>query len=126
MKFKFIDQNSNYLREVIDLGNKHSKTLGFLPEGGFIDHARKKWIIVAVKDEIVAGYLLFRLGKKNLKVSITHLCVKDGYRGQNIAFKLIDQIKEKYQNIFTGITLSCRTDYIQASKLISMFHILQP
>ncbi len=98
-KFKFIDQNSDYLSEVIDLGNKHSKTLGFMPEGGFVDHARKKWIVIALKDDVVVGYLLFRLGKKNLKVSITHLCVKEGYRGQNIAFKLIDQLKEKYQNI---------------------------
>ncbi len=117
MRFKYIDQNSDYLKEVIDLGNKHSKTLGFMPEGGFVDHARKKWIVVALKDDIVVGYLLFRLGKKNLKVSITHLCVKEDYRGQNIAFKLIDQLKEKYQNVFTGITLSCRTDYTHASKL---------
>jgi len=117
MKFKYIDQNSDYLKEVIDLSNKHSKTLGFMPEGGFVDHARKKWIVVAIKDEVVAGYLLFRLGKKNLKVSITHLCVKEGFRGQNIAFKLIDQLKDKYQNLFTGITLSCRTDYTYASKL---------
>ena len=117
MKFKFIDQNSSYLKDVIDLGNKHSKTLGFLPEGGFVEHAKKKWIIVAVIDEAVAGYLLFRLGKKNLKISITHLCVREGFRGQNIAFKLIDQLKEKYQNFFTGITLSCRSDYTYASKL---------
>ena len=117
MTLKFINQNSEYLKEVIDLGNKHSKTLGFMPEGGFVDHARKKWIIVALKDDVVVGYLLFRLGKKNLKISITHLCVKEGFRGQNIAFKLIDQLKEKYQNIFTGITLSCRTDYTHASKL---------
>ena len=117
MKFKYIDQTSPYLKDVIDLGNKNSKTLGFLPEGGYYDHAKKRWIIVALKGEVVIGYLLFRLGKKNLKVSITHLCVREGYRGQNVAFQLIDQLKEKYQNIFTGISLSCRSDYTFASKL---------
>jgi len=117
MKFKFIDQNNDYLYQVIELGNKHSKTLGFMPEGGFVDHAKKKWIVVAHLENEVVGYLLFRLGKKNLKVSITHLCIKEGFRGQNIASKLIDQLKDKYQNAFTGISLSCRADYSYASKL---------
>lgn len=41
MKFEFINNKSNFLNDVIDLGTKNSKTLGFLPEGGFREHAKK-------------------------------------------------------------------------------------
>jgi predicted nucleic acid-binding protein/GNAT superfamily N-acetyltransferase len=95
----------------------HSKTLGFLPEGGFRDHAKKKWIVIAVEKDDVLGYLLFRYVKKNLRISITHLCVKEEFRGRNISSKLIDQLKDKFQSASTGISLSCRQDYDNASKL---------
>ena len=39
MKIEFIDQNSSFLPDVMLLGKKNSATLGFMPEGGFIDHA---------------------------------------------------------------------------------------
>ena len=117
MIFEFIEHTSKYLDQVIDLGNKHSKTLGFLPEGGFRDHARKKWIIVAVNNDDVLGYLLFRYVRKNLRISITHLCVKEEYRGKNISYKLIDQLKDKFQFVSSGISLSCRQDYENASRL---------
>lgn len=117
MKIQFIDQNSKYLKEVIDLGSKNSTTLGFMPVGGFIDHAKKKWILIAQKDDELLGYLLFRLGIKTSKISITHLCVKPEHRGSGISKRLLDELKNKYYNSFAGIALSCRKDYIEPNKL---------
>jgi ribosomal protein S18 acetylase RimI-like enzyme/predicted nucleic acid-binding protein len=117
MKIEFIDQNDKYLDDVIALGNKHSNSLGFMPIGGFKEHAKKKWIIIAHKDNELLGYLLFRLAKRNSKVCITHLCIKPEHRGKQIATKLIDQLKSKYQQSFAGILLSCRKDYMEANRL---------
>lgn len=117
MKFEFIDHKSKYLAEVIELGRKNSSTLGFMPVGGFNDHARKKWIIIAHQNDELLGYLLFRLGIKNLKISITHLCIKPEHRGKQIAIFLIDHLKNKFQHSFRGIILSCRKDYKEAGRL---------
>jgi predicted nucleic acid-binding protein/GNAT superfamily N-acetyltransferase len=117
MRLEFIDLSNKYLDAVISLGTKHSNTLGFMPVGGFHDHARKRWIIIAHKDNELLGYLLFRLGTRNSRISIAHLCVKPEHRGKQIAFKLLDHLKSKYEHSSTGIMLSCRKDYIQASKL---------
>lgn len=117
LKIEFIDHNSKFLEEVIALGAKHSNTLGFLPVGGFKDHAKKKWIIIAHKDNELLGYLLFRLGMKNSKISITHLCVKPEQRGNQISTKLLNVLKNKYYNSFAGIVLSCRKDYKEANQL---------
>lgn len=117
MKIEFIDQNSKYLKDVIELGSKSSSTLGFMPIGGFIDHAKKKWILIAHKDEELLGYLLFRLGIKTSKISITHLCVKPEHRGTGISKRLLDSLKSKYYNSFAGIVLSCRKDYVEPNRL---------
>lgn len=125
MKFEFIDSNSLFLEQVIELGNLNSKTLGFLPVGGFIEHAKKRWIVIAYDEGELAGYLLYRLGRKNLKVSITHLCVDEKFRGKNISSRFIDKLKEKYQNDFIGISLSCRQDYLYASSLWERYGFIQ-
>jgi ribosomal protein S18 acetylase RimI-like enzyme/predicted nucleic acid-binding protein len=117
MKIDFIDQNNKYLDDVIALGTKHANTLGFMPIGGFIEHAKKRCIIIAHKDNELLGYLLFRIGLRNSKISITHLCIKPEHRGKQIASKLIDQIKNKFQKSCSGIMLSCRKDYKEANKL---------
>lgn len=117
MKFEFINNKSNFLNDVIDLGTKNSKTLGFLPEGGFREHAKKRWIITAHEKNQLVGYLLFRIVKKNEKISITHLCVKDQFRGKRISTQLINCLKNKFKYTHNAIILNCREDYIHASKL---------
>jgi len=117
MEFEFINTKSKFLKEVMTLGKKNSSTLGFMPEGGFIDHAKKKHILVAKDDDVFVGYILFRIGLKTNKLSITHLCVTEAFRGQNISIKLIDQLKTSYEQLLSGISLSCREDYVAPNKV---------
>ncbi|MDP1815366.1 MAG: GNAT family N-acetyltransferase [Leadbetterella sp.] len=117
MKVQFIDETSKHLVNIIELGTKNSSTLGFLPEGAFIEHARKKWIIIAEKENKLVGYLLFRLVAKDYTVSITHLCIHNEFRGQKFAPILIDYLKENFKNSCSGIVLSCRKDYVAANKV---------
>ncbi len=47
----WIDQNHCLLPDVMSLGKKHSATLGFMPEGGFEDHARGEILSLHQKTE---------------------------------------------------------------------------
>jgi predicted nucleic acid-binding protein len=113
----WIDHNHRLLSEVIALGKKHSATLGFMPDGGFEDYARRRNIIIASENGFLQGYLMYRAGQRNSKISIVHLCVEDDCRGKNISIQLLDTLRDKYKLTYSGIALSCRKDYLYASKL---------
>ncbi|MCD8032038.1 MAG: GNAT family N-acetyltransferase [Bacteroides sp.] len=118
MKIEFIDQTHTFFDEVKSLGDKNSSTLGFMPEGAFLEHANKKCIIIAYEDNQLAGYLMFRRVPRSYRLAIVHLCVKDEFRGKNISVLLLDTLRDKYKNsTYNGIILNCRSDYEYASKL---------
>ena len=114
---EYINQTHRLFNDVMSLGKAHSSTLGFMPEGGFIEHAKKQCVIVAHNDSGLIGYLMFRIVKQSSRISIVHLCVKEGFRRQHIPTQMLDSLREKYQNSFSGISLSCRDDYVDASNL---------
>lgn len=118
---KFITHRDTLLSEVIALGDKNKQTLGMLPVGAYHQHARNRTIIVAIDEGKVAGYLLYRISQKKRLVSITHLCVADEYQGKGISQLLLHELKFKYQNIYSGIMLTCRADYVHASRLWENF-----
>lgn len=116
MELKVIGPNDTILNEIISLGKKNAKTLGMFPEGAFIDHAKKNCIVAAQENGELCGYILFRIAQKKGIISIAHLCVDSEHRNKGTAKKLLDFVKNKYQQIFRGISLSCRKDYIEASR----------
>lgn len=116
MEIKVIDSNDPILKKIVVLGKKNAKTLGMFPEGAFIDHAKKRCIIAAVQKDQLLGYILFRITQSKGIITIAHLCIDSEYRNKGIANKLLDAVKAKYQHLFRGIALSCRTDYIEASR----------
>ncbi|MDR0892795.1 MAG: GNAT family N-acetyltransferase [Mediterranea sp.] len=117
MQIEYIDNNHPFLQEVITLGNKHSSTLGFMPEGAFLEHAQKKWIIIAHDEENFVGYLMFRVVPRRQRIAIVHLCVKEDFRGKNVTTLLLDTLRDKYKHTYNGISLSCRTDYVHATEV---------
>lgn len=116
MKIQIITSTDPLLAEVMALGKKNAKTLGMFPEGAFIDHAKKRNIFGAIEDGKIIGYLLFRVTQSKGIISIAHLCVDPTYRQKGIAKALLDELKKKYKNLLKGIMLSCRKDYVEASK----------
>jgi len=99
-----------YIEAVKALGDKNSKTLGFLPAGAFDECAAKGLIYIAIKNDALAGYLLYREVKRNGQFAIVHLCVEAEYRGCGVAENLIDEIKSVAKGS-NGIFLWCRKDY---------------
>lgn len=121
MNIKFIDNKDPLLKQVVSLGKRNAKTLGMFPEGAFIDHAKKKWIIVVFDKDQIIGYLLFRINKSKQIISIAHLCIDDSFRNQGIAKELLNYLCNKFQHLLTGIRLSCREDYIEASSFYKKY-----
>ena len=117
MQIEYINQKHRFFQDVKNLGSKNSSTLGFMPEGGFVDYAQKEWIIIAHNDSELIGYLMFRIANRSTRISIVHLCVKEEFRGLNIAIKLLDALRKKYQTTVSGIFLLCRADYKNATAL---------
>ena len=111
MKIQLIDERSPYLHQVIDLGDANRKTLGAFTRGAFIDHAKKRFIIIAVDSQSqLLGYLMYAIKRKDRCVRLIHLCIDQRYRGQKVARKLVEYLKQITQE-YQGISLHCRRDY---------------
>lgn len=117
MNICFIDHTNAFLSDVIKLGRKYSATLGFMPDGGFIEHAGKKHIIIAHSGSNLVGYLMFRIVKQPSRITIVHLCINEEFRGENVSVTLLDALREEYTHICSGILVHCRSDYVHATKL---------
>ncbi|KAA6342867.1 hypothetical protein EZS27_009418 [termite gut metagenome] len=55
-----------------------------MPDDGFIDHAQKKFILIAHNEAELIGYLMFRAVNRLSRLNIVHLCIKDGFRGKTL------------------------------------------
>lgn len=96
---------------VKQLGRKHSKTLGFFPDGAFDDYAARGMLLVAENDlGDLAGYCVFRASKG--RAMIAHLCVAEDFQGNGIARLLFEGVKERArERELAGVGLHCRRDY---------------
>lgn len=95
----------------MQLGRKHSNTLGFFPEGAFQDHAARGHLLAASANGTeLAGYCAFRISRGRLMIA--HLCVDEAWRGNGVARLLFDGVKAHAQaRDLNGIGLHCRRDY---------------
>lgn len=113
MNIVSINENSSLLDEVKDLWRTNSKTLGFFPEGAFLDYARKRNIVVAIdSNQKLLGYLAYRIARG--RATIVHLCVELSGRGQGTARSLVEYLINTTKKLL-GIGLHCRRDYVTSS-----------
>jgi GNAT superfamily N-acetyltransferase len=94
----------------VQLGNRYSATLGFLPEAVYHESARSGTLVVARINGEVVAYALYGLAQRHTFVRLTHLCVAEQYRGLGIARQLVDYISERHAE-YRGIRVRCRHDY---------------
>jgi GNAT superfamily N-acetyltransferase/predicted nucleic acid-binding protein len=104
-----IDDKSPYLEDVKHLWRSNSHWLGYYPEGAFQDRARRRQIIVALKNKVCCGYLIYFRTERR-KVRLSHLCIKDGHRGEGLARRLIESLRSSTKDDL-GISLYCRRDF---------------
>jgi ribosomal protein S18 acetylase RimI-like enzyme/predicted nucleic acid-binding protein len=104
-----VEPTDDLLRQVIDLGNGPAKQkLGFLPDQGFSDRARKGTLLAAKQNGRLLGYVLYDLPRRN--ITIRHLCVSPEAQGQGIARRLVEFVASRHEHR-QRIDLWCRDDY---------------
>ena len=104
-----IGTDSALLDAVIALHATDGHNLGMFPKGAFQEHARKKWILVALDDHgACLGYLLYRQAKE--RATIVHLCVRRDSRSKGVGRDLVERLKTETKHL-RGIGLYCRRDY---------------
>lgn len=111
VKIEVIDEKSPHLQTVIALGDANRKTVGFLADTAFVDHARRGNIFVAIDSQAgCIGYVLYEYTRRHNRHRLVHLCVAPAHRGKGVAKFLIDYLKQitKESN---GIGLHCREDF---------------
>jgi predicted nucleic acid-binding protein len=107
---KIKDIASENFVDAVNLGDKNSKTLGFLPKSAFEKYAKSGQLIGAfdTKSNEFLGYLLYRISYN--RVTIVHCCIDSAHRNKNVAQKLVTNLKQTTKQ-YDGIKLSCRNDY---------------
>ena len=119
---RFFNSKSDDLDQIIDLGDKNSKTLGHLPHDAYKDYARKNGIIICKVGKSLAGYCLFRRQQRNNQIKIAQLCIDPNFRGGKIADQILDFLKIEFKSHFRGIALNCRRDFKHASAVWKRNH----
>ena len=109
MSVAVIDEKSPHLEAVRALWRASSETLGYMPDGAFLEYASQRRILVAQDPSgACVGYLLYRVTKR--KATIAHLCVADCARGKGHAGALVEHLVGITRHL-RGISLRCRRDF---------------
>jgi ribosomal protein S18 acetylase RimI-like enzyme len=103
-----VHPDSRHFAAVLQLARLNRRYLGFLPDAGFSDRARKGTLLAVVADQETLGYVLYDLPADRVK--IVHLCVAEGRRRSGIARQLIDVLSSRHHDR-RGLELACRRDF---------------
>lgn len=93
---------------VVELGDKHKKTLGLIPRGAFREYAERQRILVATANDRLVGYALFDLPANRIRLA--QLCVADEARRTGVALGLVEALSAAYPDR-SGIAVRCRRDW---------------
>ncbi len=90
---------SKDFKDAVELSDRNSKTLGFLPYVAFEKYAKQGQLIGAFNKSTneLLGYLLYRISYN--KVTIVHLCINETKRNNKTANKLVDFFKKEHKTI---------------------------
>jgi GNAT superfamily N-acetyltransferase len=92
------------------LSKAHQSVLGQIPFQAFKDAATCDRLVVALVNNEVVGYVLYRTRRRDRAVMLIHLCVSTDARGRGLARALIDDLATNHPAA-SGIGAWCREDY---------------
>lgn len=105
-----VEPDSIEFEEVKSLSRKHQAFLGQLPWEAFSDAAASGRLLAAKANTELAGYCLYRVRKRDRSVSLTHVCVADGWRERGVARRLVEEVITHNPHA-SFVMAKCRADY---------------
>ena len=111
MDIQELPPDGELFNKAIQLGNKNSSTLGFMPEGAYKENARRGQILIAFEGDQIMGYLFYNINNRGNFVYIVHLCVSEKFRRMGVSHELISELKARTRSLYRGIRVKCRRDY---------------
>lgn len=105
-----VKPDSPEFEEVKSLSRSHQAFLGQLPWEAFSDAAASGRLLAAKSTSELAGYCLYRVRKRDRSVSLTHVCVADGWRERGVARRLIEEVIAHNPHA-SFVMAKCRADY---------------
>lgn len=103
-----VEPSSREMGGVLRLHRGAKARLGFLPDHGFVERARRGTLIAASRGQCVVGYVLFDITGDRVK--LRHLCVEKAERGAGVARLLVEELKSRHGDR-RNLELACRRDY---------------
>lgn len=114
MRISLANEYSEVIEQVVSLGDRNSKFLGHFPAALYHREAGKGRLIVAQDDAgRLLGYILFRTSTD--RAVVQHLCVEESVRGQGMATKLMDDLKQRTKHL-QSIICHCALEYVESMK----------
>jgi ribosomal protein S18 acetylase RimI-like enzyme len=93
------------------LADANRLSVGFMTKGKFDEAVQQKRGIIAIENEALVGFVLYRHRKIDQQTTLSEICVKSDYRGQNVGKQLVDAlIQDCKTNHHTFIQLKCPVD----------------
>lgn len=106
--FPLKDCESPWFNHVLKLWGINRKTLGFMPEMGFVEYANKGTVLVAISGDNFLGYAMYGISRGWAR--LIHLSVESSANRTGVATKILEELK-KVTTDLDGVFLSCRKDY---------------
>ena len=103
-----VDIASDILSQIKSLAKKNSATLGFLPDGAFDAYAQRGWIMAAIDQGTLLGYVIYRISR--MRAVLVHLCTDEKRRGGGIAKQLFLSVVGRTSEL-RGILANSRRDF---------------
>ena len=101
----------NDVSEVKLLADASRFELGFNPQKKFEEVAFQKRAFVAIVNQKIIGFVIFRHRKRDLQTTLSEICVQQQFRGQHIGAELIAQlVRECRLKSREFIQLKCPVD----------------
>ena len=72
VEIREVSLTSQVLSRIKAMAKKNRATLGFLPEGAFDAYAQRGWVLAAIADGDVVGYVIYRISR--MRAVLVHLC----------------------------------------------------
>ena len=108
IEIKEVNLDSQVLSQIKALAKRNSATLGFLPEGAFDAYAQRGWVLVAIAEGDVVGYVIYRISR--MRAVLVHLCTDQKHRGRGIAKQLFRTVADRTKDLH-GILANTRRDF---------------